>query len=314
MATSIACAATGSKFKRLGQDLTNIGSRSAARSCRHKRHGRTLRNWGPFSHRSFASSYFVCRVSDLAGPILGESCTILCLMISQIQRSLGVLLLERGLPPGIPLPMPLPGSLLNSDTFDFPVIVEVIAGAWVENVVRGDAALEPAYVAAARRLVERGAVAISSDCGFSIRHQATVAASVNVPVAMSSLLILPALLRQLPRPAKIAVLTYDSIQFDEDLLGINDPAERARIVVGGIEGSKYWHDGFKRPLPPPDVAAIETAVTTCVARLHAAHQEIAAILFECTAFPLVAPVIRRITKLPVYDITSLCRMMIPSAA
>lgn len=233
-------------------------------------------------------------------------------MISQTQRSLGVLLLERGLPPGTPLPTPLPGSLLNSDTFDFPIIVEIVAGAWVENVVRGDAALEPAYIAAAQRLVERGAVAISSDCGFSIRHQAAVAASVNVPVAMSSLILLPALLRQLPRPAKIAVLTYDSTQLGEDLLGINDPAERTRIVIGGIEGSKYWHDGLKRPLPPPDVAAIESGVAGCVARLRAAHQQIAAILFECTAFPLVAPVIRRLTKLPVYDITSLCRMMIPS--
>lgn len=88
--------------------------------------------------------------------------------------------------------------MLNPETFDFATISETVAGAWVENVVRGDPALEPAYVAAARRLVERGAVAITSTCGFSIRHQAAVAASVNVPVIMSSLLLLPALLRQLP--------------------------------------------------------------------------------------------------------------------
>ncbi|WP_375784834.1 hypothetical protein ACE10Z_34940 [Bradyrhizobium sp. Pha-3] len=235
-------------------------------------------------------------------------------MTSQNPRSLGVLLLERGLPPGVPRPAPFPGSMLNPATFDFPIISETVAGAWVENVVRGDPALEPAYIAAARRLVERGAVAISSDCGFSIRHQAAVAASVNVPVAMSSLLLLPALLRQLPRPAKIAVLSYDSTHCGEDLLGVDGPAERARIVIGGIEGGKYWHDGRKRPLPPVDVAAIETDVTACVARLRAAHQAIAAILFECTAFPLVAPAIRRAAKLPVYDITSLCRMTIASVA
>ncbi|WP_456835678.1 MULTISPECIES: hypothetical protein [unclassified Bradyrhizobium] len=208
--------------------------------------------------------------------------------------------------------MPQPGSLLNPDTFDVPVILETVAGAWVDNVVRGDSGLETAYSAAARRLVERGAIAISSDCGFAIRHQAAVAASVNVPVAMSSLLLLPALLRQFPRPAKVAVLTYDSSHLGQDLLAINDQAERARIVIGGIEGSKYWHDGLKRPLPAPDVAAIETAVSACVAHVRAAHQEIRAILFECTAFPLVAPVIRRITRLPVYDITDLCRMTIAS--
>jgi hypothetical protein len=204
--------------------------------------------------------------------------------------------------------------MTNSETFGFPVISETVTGAWVENVVRGDPALEPAYIAAAQRLVERGAVAISSNCGFSIRHQAAVAASVKVPVVMSSLLLLPVLLRQLPRPAKIAVLTYDSAHCSDDLLGIRDPAERARVVIGGIEGGEFWHNELKRPVPPTSVASIEKDVTACVARLRAAHPEIAMILFECAGFPLVAPAIRRITKLPVYDITSLCQMTFASIA
>lgn len=228
-------------------------------------------------------------------------------------RSLGILHLERGLPPGGQSPAPLPGSILNPATFDFPVVVETVAGAWVENVVRGDPALEPAYVAAARRLADRGAVAISSTCGFSIRHQGAVAASVGVPVAMSSLLLLPALLRQLPPCAKIAVLTYDSTCLGENLLGVDDPAERARIVVGGIEGGKYWHDELKRPPPPTDAAAIEKDVAACVARLRVAHPKIAVLLFECAGFPVVAPAIRRIAKLPVYDITNLCRMTMAAA-
>lgn len=234
---------------------------------------------------------------------------ILKAMTSQIQRSLGVLKTERGLPPGTPPPMQhLPGSLLNPATFDLPIISETVEGAWVENVVRGDPELEPAYVAAAQRLVELGAVAISSTCGFSIRYQSAVAASVNVPVVMSSLLLLPTLLRQLSPTAKLAVLTYDSAHCGDDLLAINDPGERARIVVGGIEGGKFWKDELKRPPPPLDVAAIEMDVATCIARIRSQHPEIAAILFECVGFPMVAPAIRRLTGLPVYDITTLCRM------
>lgn len=233
-------------------------------------------------------------------------------MSLQTSRALGILTLERGIPPGTTPATPVSGSMLNPATFDFPIVSETVAGAWVENVVRGDSALEPAYVAAAKRLVDRGAIAISSTCGFSIRHQAAVAASVDVPVVMSSLLLLPTLLRQLPPCAKIAVLTYDSMHCEEDLLAIDGPTERARIVVGGIEGSKFWHDELKRPAPPIDVAAIGKDVAGCVARLRAAHQEIAVLLFECAGFPLVAPAIRRMTGLPVYDITSLCRMTIAS--
>ncbi|WP_245452510.1 hypothetical protein [Bradyrhizobium forestalis] len=231
-----------------------------------------------------------------------------------MSHSLGILHLERGLPPGAKPPTPVPGSMLNPATFDFPTIVETVVGAWVENVVRGDPALEPAFIAAARRLVERGAVAISSTCGFSIRHQSAIAASVNVPVVTSSLLLLPALLRQLPSQSKIGVLTYDSAHCSEDLLGINDPSERAKIVIGGIEGGKFWHDELKRPAPPTDAAAIEKDVAACIARLSGQHPNIAAILFECAAFPAVAPAIRRTVKLPVYDITNVCRLTMASMA
>ncbi|MCK1554763.1 hypothetical protein IVB11_38450 [Bradyrhizobium sp. 177] len=232
-------------------------------------------------------------------------------MTLQTRRALGVLCLDRGLPPG-ETPPPIPGSIRNPATFDFPVITETASGASVANVVQGDPTLEPAYVAAAQRLVERGAVAISSTCGFSVRYQSAVAKSVNVPVAMSSLLLLPTLLRQVPSQFKIAVLTYDSSCLSDDLLGINDPVERERIVVGGIEGGKFWHDERKRPPAPFDVAAIEADLTACAVRLRAAHQEIGAILLECGAFPFVAPAVRRVTGLPIYDITTICRLLLAS--
>lgn len=233
-------------------------------------------------------------------------------MASQNPHSLGILNLERGLQPGTISPTPRPGSILNPATFDFPIISESVAGAWADRVICGDPALEPAYTAAARRLVDRGAVAISSNCGFSIRHQAAVAASVNVPVAMSSLLLVPALLRQLPLAAKLAIVTADSTYCGEDLLGINDPADRTRVVIGGVEGGKLWQNEMKRPPLLTGIAEIEIDVADCIARLRDAHPEIAAILFECTAFPLVAPAIRRSARLPVYDITTTCRMMLAS--
>ncbi|VIO70641.1 hypothetical protein CI1B_32950 [Bradyrhizobium ivorense] len=136
--------------------------------------------------------------------------------------------------------------------------------------------------------------------------------SVSVPVVMSSLLLLPALLRQMPPHAKIAVLTYDSTHFGDNLIEIDDPAERARIVIGGVEGGKYWHDELKRPAPLIDVAAMESDVSDCIKRIRASHPEIAAILFECAGFPIVAMAIRRMVKLPVYDIISLCRITMAS--
>lgn len=181
-------------------------------------------------------------------------------------------------------------------------------------VIRGDPGLELACIEAARRLVERGAVAISSNCGFFMRHQVAVAASVPVPVVLSSLLVLPALLRQVPSGAKVGIVTADSTHCDEALLGVDDRAERARLVIGGLEGGKLWHNEQQRPPPFTETADIQADTIACVTRLRQANPDIAAILFECTGLPAVTPELRRVTKLPVYDIAGLCRATMESIA
>ncbi|WP_453964979.1 hypothetical protein [Bradyrhizobium elkanii] len=182
----------------------------------------------------------------------------------------------------------------------------------MDRVFRGDPELEPAYIAAAQRLVERGAVAMTASCGFSVRYQTAVAASVNVPVALSSLLLLPTLLHQLPPDAKIAVLVADSKCLSDDMLGVYNQAQRARIAIGGIEGGILWRNEMQRPPPPTEVPDIEKDVVACFARLQAEHTDIAAVLLECTGFPLVSTAIRRMTALPIYDIITVCRMTIAS--
>lgn len=91
-------------------------------------------------------------------------------MTLEIPRSLGVQATERGQSAGAQPAMQFTGWMLNPAAFEFPVISETVAGAWVENIVRGDPALELACIAAARRLVAKGAVAICATCGFSIRY------------------------------------------------------------------------------------------------------------------------------------------------
>ncbi|MCP3441208.1 hypothetical protein [Bradyrhizobium sp. CCGUVB14] len=229
-------------------------------------------------------------------------------MTSATTKSLGILRLDRFLPAGTVAADPPDGSILHASTFEFPTISEVVVGAGVERVVKGDIGLEPAFIAAANRLVARGAVVIATTCGFAVRHQKALSRAVSVPVVTSSLLLLPLLLRQLPQQAKIAILTYDSTHCSEDLFDLEHEDDRRRIVVGGIEGGKFWHDELKSPPPPVDVHSIEEDVAACIQRLRDSEPDIALILFECAAFPSISASIRRLTKLPLYDITDLCRM------
>lgn len=235
-------------------------------------------------------------------------------MTSQVCRPLGILELDEGVPAEGPSLPPRPGSLLNPTTFDRPILTEVVHGAWPELIIRGDPSLESACVAAARRLADRGAAVISADCGFFVRHQPAIAAAVDVPVAVSSLLLVPTLLRQLAPDRKLGLVTADSRHCGEDLLGLDDPADRARVVIGGIEDGELLRNALMRPPVPTEISQIEKEVADCVARLRAEHPEIGMLLFECTGLPYVSNALRRDTGLPVYDITDLCRLTLASVA
>ncbi|MGY4281600.1 hypothetical protein ACVWXO_000820 [Bradyrhizobium sp. LM2.7] len=93
------------------------------------------------------------------------------------------------------------------------------------------------------------------------------------------------------------------------MLGL-DAADRARIVIAGIEGGEFWHNSRERPKHLTAIDVIEREVTASLARIRSTHPDIAAIVFECAGFVPVAAAIRRTAKLPVYDITHLCRLML----
>ncbi|WP_407114629.1 hypothetical protein [Bradyrhizobium sp. LMG 9283] len=230
-------------------------------------------------------------------------------MASQDKSCLGILDFDRE--PGWVRPTPRPGSLMSPQTYGCPVLIENVRGATIDATLRGAPEIVPAYIAAARKLVKQGAIAVGSNCGFAIRYQAAVAAAVNVPVMLSTLVLLPSLLRQFPPDAQIGVCTADATLFAEDLLGINDPAERARIVVGGIEGGNMSRNAsMNRPTEPEE---LEEDVASCVERLRMAHPRIRALLFSCTSFPVITPAIRDRFGLPVYDISTACRLALESA-
>lgn len=186
--------------------------------------------------------------------------------------------------------------------YESPPIVRVIPGAWASNVVAGDPALEDDYVQAAQELERAGADAITTSCGFTVRYQQAIAAAVSVPVSTSSLLLLPSLLSIVPPSKKIAVLTADSRCLDGGImktLGIADPS---RLIVEGLEGTNtyafMWAEDGKI-----DVSDVIADTDKIIARVQQ-HEDVAAILCECTIYTRTAARIRRATGLPVYDAAS----------
>src|SRR6266852_1063186 len=99
--------------------------------------------------------------------------------------SVGIVCLEYFLPF-------IPGDVGNASTYDFPVLYREVKGATFEAIIqRQDAAMAAPIVEAAQELARQGAKAITSDCGYFGAYQREVAAAVDVPVFMSSLMQAP---------------------------------------------------------------------------------------------------------------------------
>ncbi|MGG5822165.1 aspartate/glutamate racemase family protein [Falsiroseomonas sp. HW251] len=211
---------------------------------------------------------------------------------------LGILMLEARFPR-------IAGDMGNGETWPFPVLFRVVRGASPERVVlNGAAGLLPDFVDAARDLVDLGADAITTNCGFLTLFQAELAAAVRVPVATSSLLQVPWVQAMLPPGQRVGVVTVSKSSLTPahlDAIGV----PRDIPVEGTEDGREFFRVLIRAEAQDMDVALAEQDILDAGRRLVARHPDIGAIVLECTNMPPYAAALRDELGLPVYDIYSM---------
>jgi Asp/Glu/hydantoin racemase len=211
---------------------------------------------------------------------------------------LGILMLEARFPR-------IPGDMGNAATWPFPVLYRVVRGASPEKVVlQGARGLLPDFVAAAQDLVDLGAEAITTNCGFLSLFQAELAAAVQVPVATSSLLQVPWVQAMLPPGRRVGVITVSRASLTPahlDAAGV----PRDIPVEGTEDGQEFFRVLIRAEKQDMDVALAEQDILEAGRRLVTHHPEVGAIVLECTNMPPYAAALRTALGLPVYDIYTL---------
>ncbi|NKE47868.1 aspartate/glutamate racemase family protein [Roseomonas frigidaquae] len=211
---------------------------------------------------------------------------------------LGILMLEARFPR-------IPGDMGNGTTWPFPVLFRVVRGATPEKVVlQGARGLLPDFIDAARDLIDLGAEAITTNCGFLSLFQAELAAAVQVPVATSSLMQVPWVQAMLPPGKRVGVVTVSSSSLTPaHLQAANVPLD---IPVQGTEGGReFFRVLIKAEASDMDVALAEQDILDAGRALVARHPEVGAVVLECTNMPPYAAALQAELGLPVYDIYTL---------
>lgn len=203
---------------------------------------------------------------------------------------LGILMLETRFPRRL-------GDIGNPGSFDFPVRYLTVTGATAARVVQGRAQglLQP-FVDAARRLIDDGAAAITTSCGFLALFQPELARALPVPVWTSSLLKL----NELRAPG---VITVDATALGPQHL--QAVGAQAAVPVVGLAPGCHLQRALLHDEPAFDALTAEADTVAAALDLVERFPQVREIVFECTNLPPYADAVTRATGRPVHHIVSL---------
>lgn len=199
-------------------------------------------------------------------------------------------------------PRPL-GDIGNPASWPVPVLPRVVPDLLPRVAVQSAEGLRaagmlPAMVQAARALEAAGCAAITTSCGFLVLLQAELQAAVGVPLASSSLLQLPQLLREEDR---VGVLTIAADKLGrEHLLAAGVPPPRLPdVIVQGMDPGGEFVGAILGNRDTMDLARAGGEVVAAATALARREPGLRTLVLECTNMPPYAARIRAATGLRV---------------
>ncbi|MFK7879941.1 aspartate/glutamate racemase family protein [Roseobacter sp.] len=213
--------------------------------------------------------------------------------------TVGILMLETRFPR-------IPGDIGNATTWPFPVHYRVVEGATPDRIVRQDARqMRDAFIHEARALVRMGCDGVVTNCGFLSIIQEDLKSALGVPVAASSLMQIPMIAQTLPNGKRVGVLTISKNSLSPDhLRGAGAPLD-TRIM--GTDNGREFSQAILSDRQEIDFDACKLDMMDAAQALVSDHDNIGAIVLECTNMVPYARDIRMATGLPVYSIYTLVK-------
>ncbi len=198
----------------------------------------------------------------------------------------------------------LPGNVANATTFDFPVRYKILREATVERIMRADPVLLDMIIQAGHEFEQEGVRAMVGACGYFANYQREVAAALNIPVFLSSLLQAPMIYRALKPEQQVGILVANAKAVGQTMLEACGITADIPIAYLGMEdqpefrnileyGGQFHYDKF------------EAEVVSRAQQLVTENPNVGAILLECSDLPPFAWSVQKAVKLPVFDFISM---------
>lgn len=216
----------------------------------------------------------------------------------------GILVLDETIPRVL-------GSVLNAETFSFPVRYKKIKEAHVKQLLyHKDPSLLKPFIEAAQELEMEGVNSIVGSCGFMALFQREIVNAVNIPVAMSSLLQLPMLLRMINSHKKVGIITASKKSLTTQILlatGISEEEINTRLTIVGLDNCPEAQGAMLEEKGTLDEDKFRHEVLETTEELLGMEPALGAILMECSELPPYSANVQKISGLPVFDFVTMIK-------
>lgn len=229
--------------------------------------------------------------------------------LEKSKPKMGILTFDSSEQKARPYDKDTPGLQISRGTFYFPVIGEAVKGATGKTVVlEQDLTLTPSFIRAAKKLEMQGVRAISGQCGFMALFQQEVSRAVSIPVFTSGLILVPLVYRLIRPDQKVGIFTFNAkLLSEKHFNAVGWSSKDFPVAILGVEEIESWKifQQEKWNFRQMGVDLLELAKY-----FVQEHPDIGAIVLECTLMTQHASSIRKVTGLPVFDITTLTKMVL----
>lgn len=195
----------------------------------------------------------------------------------------------------------IPGDAGNNNSYEFPICYEIVKGGFAD-LIKGNPEIKESIIRAALNLKSKGIMAIIGDCGLMSLYQNEIGSKVELPVAASSLCMIPTIWELIGRKGSIGIITGHSELLSKKHLLNSGWREDIPIVIQGMEKEEHFTEIVINGGLDLDVRKMEQDVINVTNNLLKKSDDIRAILIECSNLGTYSKVINQITDLPVIDI------------
>lgn len=191
----------------------------------------------------------------------------------------------------------------NNDSFNFPILYEVVKGGF-KDLIEGNPQIKSDIMNAALNLKNKGVKAIIGDCGLMSLYQNEIGSAVGLPIAASSLCMIPSVWELIGRDGMIGIITgHSDLLTRKHLINSGWRAEMPLAIQGMEEESHFTEIVINGGLEL-DVRKMESDIISATNKLLKKGKSLRAIIIECSNLGSYSRTVQEIAGIPVIDIIS----------